>query len=656
MHNNNFSYRPDIDGLRAVAVIAVVIYHFNKQWLPGGFAGVDIFFVISGYLITGIIVNKVTSGTFSFVEFYMRRVRRILPAAFFVTLCTLLLGLALMLPDDAKALSTSAIATTFSVANIYFWKFLDTSYFAASSDTVPLLHMWSLGVEEQFYVIWPAFIVVAMRIGGKRLVVATAILVTAASFAVSEYYLARDPSFAYYMLPSRAGELLVGALLFLWQDSRRTLTTTAANIAGAVGLLLVSYSFALLSETGGFPGMRSIIPAIGAALLIASGFNQGAVLARALTNPVFKYFGLRSFSLYLWHWPVLALYRYSYSELSLIGTVQCLAVMFLLTMATYRLIEGPFRSSTSGIAKTAAIPGVAAFTILLAYVIVQHGGAIEVLSPKNYRENLSAYRDGAQPAAEATYVCQDAYKPALFSDDQCVSGEISKAPKVLLIGDSNAAHFAGYLTVIAKSQGVAIRNIEHHACPPFPGKRSEKYVLEGYKTSCPAYYAKAREEMQAYETIIIGASWLAYQMQNKLEFGTDMDALLDDLEATGKNIVVALKAPTFNAMDRKCPEKALKIPFLDCSSKTLLRDSGEMSVNLLIAKKSAERRKISTFSVRDLICDGEICNAFSGKNLLYYDGGHLSRAGSEMLGAIAVANGKIPMALRNLSQRDIAER
>lgn len=656
MHNNNFSYRPDIDGLRALAVLAVVIYHFNKQWLPGGFVGVDIFFVISGYLITGIIFSKVASGTFSFAEFYMRRVRRILPAALFVTLCTLLLGLTLMLPDDAKALSNSAIATTFSVANIYFWKFLDTSYFAASSDTVPLLHMWSLGVEEQFYLIWPALMVVAMRLGGKRLLVAAAVLVAAASFAVSEYYLARDPSFAYYMLPSRAGELLVGAMLFLWQDSRRTLTAMSANIAGVVGLLLVGYSLALLSETAGFPGVRSIIPAVGAALLIASGINQGAVLARALTNPVFRYFGLRSFSLYLWHWPVLALYRYSYGELSLIGTAQCLVIMLVLTEATYRLIEGPFRSSTSGVAKTAAIPAVAVLTILLAGVIVQQGGAIDALSPKNYRENLSAHRDGAQPAADASYVCQDAFKPALFNDDRCISGDTSKAPRVLLIGDSNAAHFAGYLTVIAKSQGTSIRNVEHHGCPPLPGDRSEKYVREGYKVSCPAYYAKAREEMQKYDTVIVGASWLAYYMHSKSEFGNDVDALLDDLEASGKNIVIALKAPTFNAMDRQCPEKALKVPFLDCSSKALVRDSGEMSVNLLIAKKAAGRKNMSTFSVRDLICDGQFCNAFAGKTPLYYDGGHLSRAGSETLGTIAVTTGKIPAALRNLSQADIAGR
>ncbi|WP_060514305.1 acyltransferase family protein [Pseudomonas sp. NBRC 111132] len=165
MQGKHLAYRPDIDGLRALAVLAVVIFHFNKEWLPGGFVGVDIFFVISGYLITGIIIRQVLSGNFLFSDFYIRRIRRIVPATLFVTLCTLIFGALFMLPEDVKSLSKSAIAATFSLANVYFWKFLDTSYFAASSDTIPLLHLWSLGVEEQFYLIWPALLLILFKIG-----------------------------------------------------------------------------------------------------------------------------------------------------------------------------------------------------------------------------------------------------------------------------------------------------------------------------------------------------------------------------------------------------------------------------------------------------------------------------------------------------------
>lgn len=253
MHNKSLSYRPDIDGLRAVAVLAVVFFHFNKEWLPGGFVGVDIFFVISGFLITGIVAKQVATDTFSFSNFYMRRVKRILPAAFFVTLCTLVFGLTFMLPEDSKSLSISAIATTLSAANIYFWKFLDTGYFAASSDTVPLLHMWSLGVEEQFYLIWPALLLITYKIGGRSLTVATALLLAAISFWYGEKFLVSDPTFAYYMLPSRGGELLLGGIAFFVCDSiKGKVGWIGAEVIGGTGAALVVWSLAFIRETGGF--------------------------------------------------------------------------------------------------------------------------------------------------------------------------------------------------------------------------------------------------------------------------------------------------------------------------------------------------------------------------------------------------------------------
>lgn len=281
------TYRPDIDALKALGVLAVTLFHFNKQWLPGGFVGVDVFFVISGYLITGIIYGQ--GKGFSFGDFYGRR---ILSAAAFVIIVTLLVGSFMMLPTFVKALSESAIGATLSAANIYFWLFLDTGYFAASSDTVPLLHMWSLGVEEQFYMIWPALMIIAMKIGGKRLLVATSVTLAIASFGVSEYFLVRDQSFAYYMLPSRAGELLVGALLFLWQDSRQ-ISSKAADAAGLVGFILVAGALVLLDEKNGFPGIHSVIPSVGAALLILAGTNQSSPLSKLFGNPVARYIGLR---------------------------------------------------------------------------------------------------------------------------------------------------------------------------------------------------------------------------------------------------------------------------------------------------------------------------------------------------------------------------
>jgi len=278
--------------------LAVTLFHFNKQWLPGGFIAVDVFFVISGYRITGIIYGQ--GKGFSFGVFYGRRVRRILPAATFVIIVILLVGSFMMLPTDVKALSESAIGATLSAPNTCFWLYLNPGFFAASYDTVPLFHMWSLGVEEQFYMMWPALMIIAMKIGGKSLLVATSVTLAIASFGVSEYFLILDQSFADYMLPSRAGELLVGALLFLWQDSRQ-ISSKAADAAALVGSILVVGALILLDQKNGFPGIHSVIPSVGAALLILAGTNQFSPVSKFFGDSVATYIGLRSFSLYLWH-------------------------------------------------------------------------------------------------------------------------------------------------------------------------------------------------------------------------------------------------------------------------------------------------------------------------------------------------------------------
>jgi len=653
MSNKALAYRPDIDGLRAVAVLAVVIFHFNKQWLPGGFVGVDIFFVISGFLITGIVARQAATGSFSFPDFYMRRVRRILPAALLATVATLVFGSFFMLPDDAKALSLSAVASTVSAANIYFWKFLDTSYFAASSDTVPLLHMWSLGVEEQFYLVWPALLLITLKLGGRGTTVAVALALAAASFAYGQFTLASDPTFAYYMLPSRAGELLLGGITFFLTDAiKGNIKKIYVQALAILGSLLLIGSLAFIRETEGFPGFISAVPAIGAALILASGSFYSTYVGKILSIKPMVAIGLVSFSLYLWHWPVLAFYRYGYGEPDVFGYLICLLSMIALTLFSYFMVEVPFRSKKSW-QFNLAIPASASLALALAGLLFINNGVLGLTSPDGYQSALAANRSGSDPAAELPYVCQNAFKPELFTSPKCLLGDKSKAPTAILVGDSNAAHFAGYLNIIALKQGISMRNVEHSACPPFPGQRSIRYIKEGYRVSCPSYFAEVLNQINKYDTVIVGASWPAYHYVDNTAFFEDFEAMLDELGKSGKHIIIALKAPTFNTIDRQCSEKALKIPYLDCGKRTTLPDTGEMRVNQEIVKRISERKNVSYFGVRDLICDGVYCSAFSGKTQLYYDSGHLSRVGSETLGNLAIRSGKIPKALQALSHPSI---
>lgn len=642
MHNKSLSYRPDIDGLRALAVLAVVIFHFNKDWLPGGFVGVDIFFVISGFLITGIIARQHAEGTFSFGEFYLRRVRRILPAAFFVTLCTLVFGLAFMLPDDAKALSSSAIATTLSAANIYFWKFLDTSYFAASSDTVPLLHMWSLGVEEQFYLIWPALLLLTLKFGGRMLAVVAATALAAASFWYGEHVLISDPTFAYYMLPSRGGELLIGGLAFFACDAIKGRASRLASEAiGLVGVALVAWSLAFIRETEGFPGFISLIPSLGAALVIASGSTGKTVVSSALSIRPMVAIGLVSFSLYLWHWPVLAFYRYAYGQLDLAGGAICALLIATFTALSYFFVEKTFRSRWSmSKAKSYCAAGLVGVLASTAGFGVLMGGVIPLLSPAGYQEKLSDLKDNTGPAFEYQYVCQVGAKKEFMTNQVCVVGTASAPTKTILFGDSNAAHYMGYIKVVAESIGASIRNIEHASCPPFPDNRSEKYVDRGYKKSCPEFNKIVREELHKYDTVIIGGTWPKYEKQSP-QFEEDLRATLDGFKKEGKRVVIALRAPGFIGYDKSCAEKSLKIPFISCEKRSNYADIGDLATNERIKIISADYNNTSLLSLRDLICTDGICSAYKEGTPLYYDEGHLSIPGSEILGKLAVDEGMI---------------
>lgn len=643
MQGNRLAYRPDIDGLRALAVLAVTLFHLNKQWLPGGFVGVDIFFVISGFLITGIIYTK--GPEFSFADFYARRIRRILPAAIFVTAITLAAGSVLLMPADVKDLSGSAIASAISAANVYFWLFLDTSYFAQSSETVPLLHMWSLGVEEQFYLLWPALMIIAMKLGGKRLLVGTALMTTIASFAVSEFFVTHDPSFAYYMLPSRAGELLVGALLFLGMDGR-CIGSGAAKASALAGLALIAGSLSVLDEKGGFPGVSSIIPSVGAALLILGGSHQSGLLAKVLSSPPARAIGFRSFSLYLWHWPVLAFYRYAYGEPTLAGGIACVLAMAALTEITYQLVETPFRGYSRAwlITKAAPIFAASAGVVLAGYFLVQGNGLWSAASSRPYLIQLNQHDFNTKSASKFPYNCQMfKNEPSYWMQDRCLVGDKSKPAEVLLWGDSNAAHYVGYLKAVAEHSKFAVRNISHSSCPPV--RELKGLVAPSIELSCKEFNDRAFSESKRYGTVIIGGAWENYALAGgKAQF----ERTIAELAGNGNQVLIALNVPVFAQLDRMCSAKALRFPGMDCASRSKFHSPGDSEANAYLIEIAKRYPNVGTFGVRDQICSKGECSAYKDDSLLYYDRGHLSMIGSELIGKAAINGNALPLSITAL--------
>ncbi|MGO4350420.1 acyltransferase family protein [Rhizobium sp. RAF36] len=332
-------YRSDIDGLRAVAVLSVVIFHAFPTWLPGGLVGVDIFFVISGYLISGHILQQLHDDRFSIFDFYSRRIRRIFPALIAVLLFCLCVGWIALSAADNRELGEHVAGGAGFVANLLFWFEIGSQKDGGISN--PLLHLWSLGVEEQFYIVWPLAAWIAWRRGMN--VIKTIAVVALVSMIANLVIVYLDRTTAFYLPITRFWELLAGAALAELERSRGNLSKPAANAAAISGIVLLVLSFALIREKQAFPGIIAAAPVLGAVLVIAAG--RTAFLKQAIfSNPIAIAVGLISYPLYLWHWPLLSFgYIVEKDTPALSVRIGLLAAGFALAALTYLLIEKPIR-------------------------------------------------------------------------------------------------------------------------------------------------------------------------------------------------------------------------------------------------------------------------------------------------------------------------
>lgn len=314
-----FKYRQDIEVMRAIAVICVVVFHIDENWLSGGFIGVDVFFVISGYLITQNLIVQKSSGDFSYRQFYARRARRLFPAAFVTILITFLLGVLWFSPEHLMALSEAVIYSLLSASNILFWR--SSGYFDSSSEFNPLLHMWSLSVEEQFYLVWPLVISGVLLIKNKVRELVFFIGIAGFSLVLTEYALTKDASAAFFLMPCRVVEFSMGALciwarrLYLEQFFARAHLLTATVYL--TGFFIIMFSAVSFSQETKFPGLSAVLPCMGAALMICAG--DKVRFSYIVNNRFMMGIGSISYSLYLVHWPLIIFYKYhKLGELSLI--------------------------------------------------------------------------------------------------------------------------------------------------------------------------------------------------------------------------------------------------------------------------------------------------------------------------------------------------
>lgn len=342
-------YRPEIDGLRAVAVLPVLFYHTEIAGFSGGFVGVDIFYVISGYLITSIIAKDIALNKFSFISFYDRRIRRIFPALFTVVLFTLCAGAVLLAPNDFAAFGKSLFAMTFFASNVFFKRSGgDEGYFGANSHSQVLLHTWSLSVEEQFYLLFPTMLLLLVRFAKKR-VNQYLWLVVFVSFAINIWETPHSPRTAFYIVIPRAWELLLGSLLAL-KAVPPLKQRVWREISGSLGLGLIVWAVSVFTKDTTFPGFAALCPCLGAWLIIYAGENGPSIVREVLSFRPLVFIGVISYSLYLWHWPIIVFAKYlAVGKLNPGQTAAVLLLSLVMAFISFEFIESPFRGSDSPI-------------------------------------------------------------------------------------------------------------------------------------------------------------------------------------------------------------------------------------------------------------------------------------------------------------------
>ncbi|MFN9719273.1 MAG: acyltransferase family protein [Planctomycetota bacterium] len=499
---SNHCYIPFVDGLRAIAVLMVVAFHAGLGF-SGGFIGVDVFFVISGFLITLLIERDLTAGTFSYRAFWMRRIRRILPASLSVTLLTLCLGTLILLPDELTRLAESAMATLAMAANVYFWR--NVGYFSTHADVQPLLHMWSLAVEEQFYLFFPVVLTLLHRRLSQPAKFRLLLGCVISSMLLSEWAVRHQPGVAYFLLPSRAWELLLGSLLCYLPVPE--LSPRLRNIISASMMMAIAMAAGHFSEVTAFPGLSALWPCLATAILIQCNRSSESRVARWLGMPSIVTIGKMSYSIYLVHWPILALMR-QYPGVAAETLPNRLLALILTAVAStmlYSGIETPLRSRRFPACSKRMLMGIAAImliTTVSSIVVVRSNGL-----PSRFPPEVVRYAAAAKSFSHGAETTIDDIRNNKLPQLGIADGKVS----CLLWGDSHAMALGPGLDASLKSFGLCGIQATHSETPPLLNFVSTTEY--GLDEATPEYAAALMElvDRERIDFVVMAAMWSKYQ-------------------------------------------------------------------------------------------------------------------------------------------------
>ena len=642
------NYRSDIDGLRAVAVLSVLFFHSGISFFSGGYVGVDMFFVISGYLITTIIVREIANNEFSISKFYERRFRRILPALVVVVVVSLILGSLLLTPEGVVDLGKSAIATALFSSNMLFY--FESGYFDGAAEMKPLLHTWSLAVEEQYYIFFPLLLIFIAKIDTKHYL-RWLLTLGALSFVACVVLTSIKSSIAFYWIPTRAWELFIGSILALHiiPNPRKRFLREVYSI---LGVTMIAYSIFQYSSETSFPGIAAILPTIGTALIIFAGTGGRSLVSRILSLRPVVFIGLISYSLYLWHWPVIVYAKiFSIRELTEPVILMMLILIFALSMLSWRYVETPFR-------KRVLFKG--RRTLLGASAIVSASLVISGLAfiindgyPGRLTNNI-ALNDTVKDYKWSHWAsCEKVVNRIKNGQNLCDIGIKTERVSFILWGDSHARALASGVDLSAKNIGLKGKIATQSACPPLLSiERPNRRSCNEFNQAVLEFISVTHE----IETVILAARWalLTKGTRYKKESGGPVklvdiksfspDGLpnvelfeiglrrtIKELHSLGKKVVLV----------NPVPEVGYDVP-----SAHLIASMTRREINKIIAptadeyEKRAEEvasifREIKEQMFAEIVspeiylCDTSYCNVAIGGIPLYRDDNHLSTFGSE---------------------------
>lgn len=643
------AYRSDIDGLRALAVLPVLLFHAGVAGVGGGYVGVDVFFVISGYLITGIIHREVSEGRFSIVRFYERRVRRLLSALVAVVLFTTVVAYKLLLPAQFLDFGQSLGAVALFSSNVLF--FSESGYFDAPAEVKPLLHTWSLSVEEQFYVFFPLLLLIVQKFLGRRFVLVVSALCLA-SFAANVALVGSHQSATFYLLPFRAWELGIGSLLAIGAVPVIT-SKPLTNVLGAAGIVMVLAAVVLFTSHTPFPGWAAALPCVGTALILHAGVRGNGAAFSILSREPLVFVGKISYSLYLWHWPIVVFTK-QLAHGVLTPQLQAFIIVSSIIAATlsWRFVEQPVRHPTKGPARrTLFIAAGAATVVWLGFGAVVHKtrGLPQRLSPE-----ARAFAAAAEDFAPQPKHCP------LWPEqtDLCVLGAKDKPLSFLMWGDSHAGIFVNSVEEPAEKAGRAGLFSGVVSCPPLIGlAKDDNHVDDAADARCAEINKHVLDTLKKHDeikTVLLVGRWAYYaagggygqesgatleiwrtdgkrtsRADNRKVFEAAFEETLTTLTSWGKDVYVLEQVPEL--ANYTAANVALAIilnedaaTIRDMTEHTLQSVDDRQRSTKLVLDKLAGNPKLHVLRTRDQFCKGDECSALKDGVPRYFDNNHVT--------------------------------